>query len=198
MIIRDDGFIVKGKKFTPSEVERILINYMETENEDKIKLKQFEYDGESLVEFCKRAYNHDRNTCDNYHFLFIRRPYTYKSMKRGLVRDCFPNITIIDILKDTQKWKDYIIKKIHYGADCTTNVTAELPCKTVNDLIYYCEDDINKDCVFKEMLTDNNFYYLDYVKIHREQFEETVFVKEVDVDENKKIKCVHFMKNGGD
>ena len=38
--------------------------------------------GESLVEYCKRAYENDRRTCDNFYTLLVRRPYTYKNMKR--------------------------------------------------------------------------------------------------------------------
>lgn len=195
MIIRDDGFIVKGRKFTPSEVEKILINFMETKNEDKIKLKQFEHNGESLVEYCKRAYEYDQFTCDNFHALFVRRPYTYKGMKKGCVKDCFPDITITSILKDTKRWENYIIKTVHYGSDCSINVTADISCKTVNDLIYYCENDISNECVFQEILT-NKLYNLDYIKTFGEEFEDTVFIKDVDVDKDKKIKCVHFMKNG--
>ena len=141
MIIRDDDFIVKGRKFTQFDVERILINYIETENENKIKFKQLEHSGESLVEFCKRAYEYDRDTCDNFHILFIKRPYTYKGMKKGWVKDCFADITITDVLIESEKWKDYSIKSVHHGSDCSINVTAELPCKTVNDLIYYCKHD---------------------------------------------------------
>ena len=196
MIIRDDGFIVKGRKFTPSDVERILINYMETENENKIKFKHLEHAGESLIDFCKRAYEYDPNTCDNFHTLFIRRPYIYKGMKKGWVKDCFADIKIIDILKDTKRWEDYIIKCVHYGSDCSINVTAELSCNTINDLIYYCEDNMSKDCIFKEMLT-REIYYLDYVKTFSEQFEDTVYIKDVDVNKDKQIIMVYFMKNGG-
>ena len=71
MIIRDDGFIVKGRKFTPSDVERILINYIEIENENKITFKHLKHAGESLVDFFKRAYVYDQYTCDNFHTLLI-------------------------------------------------------------------------------------------------------------------------------
>ena len=46
--------------------------------------------GESLVEYCKKAYEHDQITCDNFHALFVRRPYTYKGMKKSWAKDCFP------------------------------------------------------------------------------------------------------------
>lgn len=196
MIIRDDGFIVKGRKFTPSDVERILINYVENENENKIKFKHLEHEGESLVDFCKRAYEYDQDTCDNYHTLFIRRPYVYKGMKKGWVRNCYPSVKIVDVLKDTKRWKDYIIKCVHYGSDCSINVTAELPSNTLNDLIRYCEDDISKDCIFQEVLT-NEIYDLNFVKTYNTEFEDTVYIKDIDIDENKKITCVHYMKNGG-
>ena len=154
MIIRDDGFIVKGRKFTPSDVERILINYIETENENKIKFKQFEHKGESLIDFCKRAYEYDRNTCDNFHTLLIRCPYIYKGMKKGRVKDCFADVTITDILKESKMWQDYIVTSNHYGSDCSITVTAELPCKTVNDLIYYYSQCMDNNCIFHEILTN--------------------------------------------
>ena len=196
MIIRDDGFIVKGRKFTPSEVERILINYIETENENKIRDKQREYDGESLVEYCKRVYENDRRTCDNFYTLLVRRPYTYKGMKRGYTKECFPDVTITNVLIDTKKWKDYIVKSVHYGVDCSITVTAELQCKTVNDLIYYCIDDISKECVFQEVLT-NEVYDLDFVSIYADEFEDTCYITEVDVNEDRMIKHVYYMKNTG-
>ena len=196
MIITDDGFIVKGKKFTPSDVERILTNYIETKNENKIRDKQREHDGESLVEYCKRAYENDRRTCDNFYTLLVRRPYTYKGMKQGYTKECFPDVTITSVLIDTYKWQDYIIKSVHYGTDCSITVTAELKCKTVNDLIYYCIQDIDNDCVFHEVLT-NKENTLDYVKDFGEEFEDTCYITEVDVNENKMIKRVHYMKNGG-
>lgn len=196
MIIRDDGFIVKGRIFTPSDVERILIKYIETENENKIKDKQREHDEEPLVEYCKRAYENDRTTCDNFHCLLIKRPYTYRGMKKGWAKNCFPDINITKVLKDSNKWKDYSVKTVRHGSDCSITVTAELPCKTVNDLIYYCGNDISKDCVFQEVF-NNKIYDLDYVKTYGEKFEETVFVNDVDVNKDKKIICVHFMKNGG-
>ena len=80
--------------------------------------------------------------------------------------------------------------------DCSINVTAELSCNTVNDLIYYCEDNMSKECTFQEVLT-HEIYDLNFVKIYGEGFEDTVYVKEVDVDQNKKIKRVYYMKNGG-
>lgn len=196
MIIRDDGFIVKGRKFTPSDVERILINYIETENENKIKDKRREHEGESLVEYCKRAYEYDRRTCDNFHYLHVRRPYTYKGMKKSWAKDCFPDMTITEVLKNSHLWKDYIVTRVHYSSDCSINVSAELKCKSVNDLIYYCVDDISKECLFQEILT-NKICDLDYVKTFGEEFEDTVYIKDVEVNEDKKIKCVHFMKNGG-
>lgn len=197
MIIRDDGFIVKGRKFTPSDVERILINYIETENENKIRDKQREHDGESLVEYCRRAYEHDIRQCDNFHTLLVRRPYTYKGMKRGYTKDCFPDVTVTGVLIDSKKWQDYIVKHVHYGVDCSITVTAELKCKTVNDLIYYCGRDIDSNCIFHEVLT-NSEYVLDYVKDFGEEFENTCYITEVDVNENRMIKRVHFMKNSGD
>lgn len=194
MIIRDDGFIVKGRKFTPSDVERILIDYIETENENKIKDIQREDDGISLIEYCKKAYKADVMTCDNFHCLLIKRPYTYKGMKRGLVKDCFPDVTVTDVIKYPNKWQDYIVKRVHYGSDCSINVTAELPCKTVNDLIYYCNKDISTKCSFHEVLT-NETYDLSYVKIFDKKFENTTYITDVDVDDNEKIICVHFMDN---
>lgn len=196
MIITDDGFIVKGKKFTPSDVERILTNYVETKNENKIRDKQREHDGESLVEYCKRAYEHDRRTCDNFHTLLVRRPYTYKGMKQGYTKECFPDVTIMSVLIDTKKWQDYIVKSVHYGIDCSITVTAELKCKTVNDLIYYCGHDIDNNCIFHEVLS-NAKYTLDYVKIYDKDFEDTCYITEVDVNEDRLIKHVHYMKNGG-
>ena len=196
MIIRDDGFIVKGRKFTPSDVERILINYIETENENKITFKHLEHAGKSLVDFCKRAYEYDRNTCDNFHTLFIKRPYIYKDMKKGCIKDCFADITITKVLIESEKWKDYIIKSVHYGSDCSISVTAELPCKTVNDLIYYCRHDIDNNCIFHEVLS-NKEYVLDYIQDFGEEFEDTVYAKSVDVNKDKKITCIHYMKNGG-
>ena len=196
MIIRDGCFIIKGRKFTSSDVERILINYIETENENKIKDKQREHDGESLVEYCKRAYENDRRTCDNFHTLLVRRPYTYKGMKQGYTKDCFPDINITKVLKNNNKWKDYVIKTIHYGTDCSITVTAELRCKTINDLIYYCGEDISKECVFQEVLT-NEIYDLNFVKTYGEEFEDTCYITEVDVNENRMIKRVYYMKNGG-
>ena len=196
MIIKDDGFIVKGRKFTPSDVERILINYIETENENKIRDKQREHDGESLIEYCRRAYEKDIRKCDNYHTLLVRRPYTYKGMKQGSAKDCFPDINITKVLKNNNKWKDYVIKTIHYGTDCSITVTAELRCKTINDLIYYCGEDISKECVFQEVLT-NEIYDLNFVKTYGEEFEDTCYITEVDVNENRMIKRVYYMKNGG-
>ena len=194
MIIRDDGFIVKGRKFTPSDVERILINYIETENENKIRDKQQEHDGESLVEYCKRAYENDIRNCDNFHTLLVRRPYTYEGMKKGYTKECFPDVTITSVLINSKKWQDYIVKSVHYGTDCSITVTAELRCKTVNDLIYCCGEDISKECVFHEILT-NNIYDLNYVKTFGEEFENTVYITNVVVDTDKNIKFVHFMKN---
>ena len=196
MIIKDDCFVVKGKKFTLSDVERILINYIETKNENEIKDKQKEHDGEPLVEYCKRAYENDRRTCDNFHCLLVRRPYTYNGMKNGYTKECFPDVTITSVLIDTKKWQDYIVKQVHYGTDCSINVTAELSCKTVNDLIYYCEHDIASNCIFHEVLT-NKENTLDYVKDFGEEFEDTVYITEVDVNENRLIKRVHYMKNSG-
>lgn len=196
MIIKDDGCVVKGRNFTFSDVERILINYIETENENKIKFKHLEHEGESLVDFCKRAYEYDPDTCDNFHTLFIRRPYTYKGMKKGCARNCFPDMKIIDVLKDTKRWEDYTIKWVNHCSDCSINVTAELPCKTINDLIYYCSNDIDDTCEFKEICT-NAVYNLDYIKTYGEQFEDTVYAKGVEVNENKKINRVYYMKNGG-
>ena len=197
MIIRDDGFIVKGRKFTPSDVERILINYIETENEKKIRDKQREHDGESLVEYCRRAYEKDIRKCDNFHTLLVRRPYTYKGMKKGYTKECFPDVMITSVLIDSKKWQDYIVKNVHYGTDCSITVTAELKCKTVNDLIYYCGEDISNRCIFQEVLT-NKIYDLDYVKTFSEEFEDTCYITEVDVNEDRMIKCVHYMKNGRD
>jgi len=194
MIIRDNDFIVKGRKFTSSDVERILINYIETENKEKIKFKPLEHAGESLVDFCKRAYEYDQNTCDNFHTLLIRRPYMYRGMKKGLDKDCFADITITQVLKESEKWKDYIIESVHYGSDCSITVRAKLQCKTVNDLIHYCGQDINSDCIFHEVLT-NKQHDLYYIKQFGEEFEDTVYVKIVDVDKNKKIKRVYYMKN---
>ena len=196
MIIKDGNFLVKGRKFTSSDVERILINHIETKNENKIKDKQKEHDGESLVEYCKRAYENDIRTCDNFHTLLVRRPYTYKGMKKGRAKECFPDVTITSVLIDSKKWQDYIVKSVHYGADCSITVTAELKCKTVNDLIYYCGYDMDDNCIFHEVLT-NSEYTLDYVKIYDEDFEDTCYITEVDVNEDKKIKRVHFMKNNG-
>ena len=196
MIITDDGFIVKGKKFTPSDVERILTNYIETKNENKIRDKQREHDGESLVEYCKRAYENDRRTCDNFHTLLVRRPYTYKGMKQGFAKDCFPDINITKVLKNSNKWKDYVIKTIHYGTDCSITVTAELRCKTINDLICYCGEDISKECVFQDVLT-NEIYDLNFVKTYGKEFEDTCYITEVDINEDRLIKRVHYMKNGG-
>lgn len=196
MIIRDDGFIVKGRKFTPSDVERILINYIETENENKIRDKQREHDGESLVEYCKRAYENDRTTCDNFHTLLVKRPYIYKGMKKGYTKECFPDVTITNVLIDSKKWQDYIVKSVRYGTDCSITVIAELKCKTVNDLIHYCGHDIDNNCIFHEVLS-NAEYTLDYVKIYDKDFEDTCYITEVDVNENRLIKRVHYMKNGG-
>lgn len=196
MIIRDDGFIVKGRKFTPSDVERILINYIETENEDKIKDKRREHEGETLVEYCRRAYEYDQVTCDNFYVLFVRRPYTYKGMKKSWAKDCFPDMTIARVLKESAVWRDYVVKSVHHGADCSINVTADISCKTVNDLIYYCRHEIANNCIFKEVLSDVS-YTFDYVKTCGEEFEDTVYVKEVEVNEDKLITCVHYMKNGG-
>ena len=192
MIIKDDSFIVKGRKFTPSDVERILINYIETENENKIRDKQREHDGESLVKYCKRAYENDRRTCDNFYTLFVRRPYTYKGMKKGYTKECFPDVTITNVLTESEKWKDYIIKSVHYGSDCSISVTAELPCKTVNDLIYCCIDNISKECVFREVLT-HEIYDLDFVTIYADEFVDTCYITEVDVNENRMIERVHYM-----
>ena len=151
---------------------------------------------ESLVEYCRKAYEYDQRTCDNFHALFVRRPYTYKGMKRSWAKDCFPNITITRVLKESQLWRDYVVKSVHYGTDCSINVFAERPCKTVNDLIYYCGHNIDNNCIFKEVLS-NTEYTLNYVKMHDEEFENTVYVKDVDVNEDKKIICVHYMKNNG-
>ena len=196
MIIKDGNFIVKGRKFTSSNVERILINYIETENENKIRDKQRKHDGKSLVEYCKNIYTLDQAHCDNFYNLFIKCPYTYKGMKKGRIKNCFTDITITKVLIESEKWKDYIIKSVHYGSDCSTNVTAELPCKTVNDLVYYCKDDIDNNCIFHEVLT-NEVCVLDYVKDFGEEFEDTVYVKDVEVNKDGLIKQVHYMKNDG-
>lgn len=196
MIIRDDGFIVKGRIFTPSDVERILINYIETENENKTRDKQRACDEESLIEYCKRAYENDIRTCDNFYTLLVKRPYTYKGMKTSYSKECFPDVTITSVLIDSKKWQDYMVKHVHYGSDCSITVTAELNCKTVIDLIYYCGQDMDDNCIFHEVLT-NSEYTLDYVKYFGEEFKDTCYVTEVDVNENRMIKRVHYMKNGG-
>ena len=200
MIINDNGFIVKGRNFTPSDVERILINYIETENENKIKDKQKSYVNESLVEYCTRVFKNDPQTCDNFYCLFIKRPYTYKGMKKGLVKNCFPDVTVTSVLKDTKKRRDYVITHNHYGTDCSINITAELQCNTVNDLIHYCGQDMDNNCIFHEILT-NKEYVLDYIKDFGEEFgeefEDTCYIAEVDVNKDRMIKCVYYMKNGG-
>ncbi len=164
------------------------------------KNKDIEYKtkhcGESLVKFCKRIYENDSVMCDNFYMLFIECPYTYKGMKKGYSKNCFPNITITELLKNTDKWKNYVIKSVQYNSDCSISVSAELPCKTVNDLIYYCGHNIDNNCIFKEVLS-NTKYTLDYVKMHDEEFENTVYIKEVDINEDKTIKYVYFMKNKG-
>lgn len=192
MIINDNGFIVKGRNFTSSDVERILINYIETENEEKTKIKYLEHAGESLVEYCKKAYEYNNRTCDNFHTLFIRRPYVYKGVKKGFAKDCFADVTITQVLIESNKWKDYIIKSVHYCSDCSINVTAEILCTSVNDLIYFCEEDISEDCIFHDIL-ENKTYDLEYVKSHNEQFENARYVHEVDVNKDNMIKCVHIM-----
>lgn len=196
MIYKDNMFIIKNRKFTKAEIESIVTDYIEQNKIKSIIERKTKHCGESLIEFCKRVYYNEQSTCDNYYSLFIKVPYTYKGIKIGRARQCFSDITITELLKDSDKWKDYIIKSVHYGYDCSINVFAELPCKTVNDLIYYCGHNINNDCIFKEVL-GNTEYTLDYVKTHNEEFENTVFVYEVDVDEDKKIIYVHYMKNNG-
>lgn len=52
------------------------------------------------------------------------------------------------------------------------------------------------DCIFHEVLT-NKENTLDYVKDFGEEFEDTVYITEVDVNENRLIKRVHYMKNSG-
>ena len=49
---------------------------------------------------------------------------------------------------------------------------------------------------FHEVLT-NAEYVLDYVKDFSEEFEDTCYITEVDVNEDRMIKRVHYMKNGG-
>ena len=193
-VIKDLEIILYGE----SEID--TIGKDKDVERDKIKNiieRKTQYYGESLVEYCKRAYENDRRTCDNFHTLLVKRPYTYKGMKKGYSKNCFPDITITELLKNTDKWKNYIIKSVQYNSDCSISVSAELPCKTVNDLIYYCGCNIDSNCIFKEVLS-NTEYTLDYVKMHDEEFENTVYVKEVDVNENKTIKYIYFMKNKGD
>ena len=193
-VIKDLEIILYGE----SEID--TIDKDKDFERDKIKNiieHKTQYYGESLVEYCKRAYKNDRRTCDNFHTLLVKRPYTYKGMKKGYSKNYFSDITITELLKNTDKWKNYIIKSVKYNSDCSISVYAELPCKTVNDLIYYCGRDIDNNCIFKEVLS-NIEYTLDYVKMHDEEFENTVYVKEVDVNEDKTIKYVYFMKNKGD
>ena len=192
-VIKDLEIILYGE----SEID--TIGKDKDVERDKIKNiieRKTQYYGESLVEYCKRAYENDRRTCDNFHTLLVKRPYTYKGMKKGYSKNCFPDITITELLKNTDKWKNYIIKSVQYNSDCSISVSAELPCKTVNDLIYYCGHDIDNNCIFHEVLT-NAEYVLDYVKDFGEEFEDTCYITEVDVNEDRLIKRVHYMKNKG-
>lgn len=192
-VIKDLEIILYGE----SEIDTIGKNKDVERDEIKNIIEcKTKHCGESLVEYCKRAYENDRRTCDNFHTLFVKRPYTYKGMKKGYSKNCFPDITITELLKNTDKWKNYIIKSVQYNSDCSISVHAELPCKTVNDLIYYCGHDIDNNCIFYEVLT-NAEYTLDYVKMHGEKFEDTCYITEVDVNEDRLIKRVHYMKNKG-
>ena len=192
-VIKDLEIILYGE----SEIDAIGKNKDVERDEIKNIIEcKTKHCGESLVEYCKRAYENDRRTCDNFHTLLVKRPYTYKGMKKGYSKNCFPDITITELLKNTDKWKTYIIKSVQYNSDCSISVYAELPCKTVNDLIYYCGHDIDNNCIFHEVLT-NAEYTLDYVKMHGEEFEDTCYITEVDVNEDKLIKRVHYMKNKG-
>lgn len=156
-------------------------------------LEQKEPVTESLVDFCNRIYEHDKISCDSFYHLCIKRPYTYKGLKKHINKYYFPNITIGDVVMNADKWQNYVVTYVHAGSDCSITVGAELNCKTINDLIYYCSDYISKDCLFQEILT-NKIYTLDYVKTFSEAFENILYITEVDVDENKIIKRIYYMK----
>lgn len=189
-MIEENGLVVLSKE-SWDEILKRLENSMYMG-----PINVHSYEGKSIVDFCIHLFSHDSTQCDNFNMLFIQRPYTYRGMKHKYNRRYFDDIKIIDIIQNADIWKDYIIDCVKYGADCCTYIYAKVNCKSVNDLVYYCRDNISDNCIFQEMLT-GEICNLAYVGMSHDKFENTVYSTEVEVDKDKKICHVYFMKNGG-
>lgn len=150
--------------------------------------------GMPLIDYCKDKYKYDPDTCDSFNCIIVFRPYRYRSKKTNRMIDKYIDINVSDVVKHPEHWKDYVIIKTKYGADCATYAFAELPCKTVSDLIKYFSDNIAKDCIFQEALSDKTFK-LDYVKTHIDEFKQLIYIKDVDINKDNQINYVYFMKN---
>ena len=196
MLIGEDYIIVKGRKFALHEVEAILVNHIEESNKQKQQDKLKNNHNESLVEYCKRAYINHPDLCDNFHHLSVLKPYTSKRTKHKYDYRYYDNMTIRSILSITHRWKDYIVTNVRYGADCCTYVSAELPCKSVADLLHYCSNDFNSECIFQEVIT-NEIYDFNFVNQYKDKFKSTVYIQEVETDKDNKIIKVYYMNNGG-
>ena len=171
-------------------LEILLKDYMlSDEFNDKQKVG-LEYKGESLIDFCNNIPMCDFQLRDCKYCIYIVNPYEHKNMNKQL-DTFFPYMTVSDILNNPDNWKDYKIDRVHKRSENFMHVFAYIPCKTVADLLFYFDKNIDENCIFEDVLS-NKTCNKSYIENHINEFENTEFVYKVDTNEDDKIIGVQY------